>query len=170
VSAIWPADAEYDMEDPMAAAVAAELITGAEWIDPEYLPRVIASGSGITNARALARLGTIVALGGEVEGRRYLTSGIIAQAGEEQSYAEDRALGWCRYGLGLGLHTDDYPAPTPTTMHWGGYGGSFLTMDPNTRITSAFAQNQLLTADGPHGDQRRVEFWRLLGEVTRDLA
>jgi CubicO group peptidase (beta-lactamase class C family) len=169
VSAIWPADAEYDMEDPMAAAVAAELVAHG-WVAPENLPLVMASQSGLGNARALARIGTIVALGGEIEGRRYLTPGIIAQAGAEQSYAEDRALGWCRYGLGLGLHTDDYPAPTPTTMHWGGYGGSFLTMDPTTGITSAFAQNQLLTADGPHGDQRRVEFWRILGEITRDLG
>lgn len=169
VSAIWPAEDTYDIEDPMGAAVAGELITGAEWIDPEYLPRVIAGGSGLTNARAMARLGTIIALGGEVEGRRYLSTEIIEQAGAEQSYAEDLTLGWCRYGLGLGLHADEFPAPTPTTMHWGGYGGSFLTMDPATAISSAFAQNQLLTDGGPQGDGRRVEYWRLLGEITRSL-
>ncbi len=168
VSAIWPADAEYGLQDPMAAAVEAELVAHG-WVAPANLPRVMASQSGLGNARALARIGTIVALGGEVEGRRYLSPGMITQAGEEQSYAEDRVLGWCRYGLGLGLHTDDYPAPTPTTMHWGGYGGSFLTMDPVTSITSVFAQNQLLTSGGPRGDARRAEFWRLLGEVTRDL-
>jgi CubicO group peptidase (beta-lactamase class C family) len=168
VSAIWPAVAEYGMQDPMAAAVEAELVTDG-WVTPHNLPRVMASQSGLGNARALARVGTIVALGGEVEGRRYLSPGIIAQAGEEQSYADDRVLGWCRYGLGVGLHTDEYPAPTPTTMHWGGYGGSFLTMDPATAITSAFAQNQLLTDGGPRGDQRRVEYWRLLGEISATL-
>jgi CubicO group peptidase (beta-lactamase class C family) len=168
VSAIWPADADYGLQDPMAAAVEAELVMRG-WGAPTNLPRVMASQSGLGNARALARIGTIVALGGEVEGRRYLSPEIITQAGEEQSYAEDRALGWCRYGLGLGLHTDDYPAPTPTTMHWGGYGGSFLTMDPGTAITSAFAHNQLLTSGGPRGDERRAEFWRLLGEITRTL-
>jgi CubicO group peptidase (beta-lactamase class C family) len=169
VSAIWPADAEYELDASMAASVMTELNTGAEWIDPDLLPRVIAGGSGLTNARALARLGTIVALRGEVEGRRYLSAEIISQAGAEQSYSEDLVVGWCRYGLGLGLHANEFPAPTPTTMHWGGYGGSFLTMDPGTAITSAFAQNQLVTGDGPQGDERRVEYWRLLGEITRTL-
>lgn len=169
VSAIWPAEAKYDFADPIAAAVMSELAGEAEWIDPDLLPRVIAGGSGVTNARAMARLGTIISLGGEVEGRRYLSPEVIAQAGSEQSYAEDLVLGWCRCGLGLGLHADEFPAPTPTTMHWGGYGGSFLTMDPATAITSAFAQNQLLTDNGPQGDERRAEYWRLLGEITATL-
>jgi CubicO group peptidase (beta-lactamase class C family) len=169
VSAIWPPEAEYGLEAPMAAAVMSELIVGTDWIDPESLPRVIAGGSGLTNARAMARLGTIIALGGQVDGRSFLSPEIIAQAGAEQSYTEDLALGWCRYGLGLGLHADEFPAPTSTTMHWGGYGGSFLTMDPATAISSAFAQNQLLTDGGARGDQRRVEYWRLLGEITRTL-
>jgi hypothetical protein len=42
-------------------------------------------------------------------------------------------------------------------------------MDPATAITSAFAQNQLLTDGGPRGDQRRVEYWRLLGEIIATL-
>ena len=169
VSAIWPAEAEYDLEEPMAAAVMSELNTGNEWIDPDLLTRVVAGGSGLTNARAMARLGTIIALRGSVEGRQYLSPDIIEQAGSEQSYAEDLALGWCRYGLGLGLHADEFPAPTRTTVHWGGYGGSFLTMDPATAITSAFAQNQLLTDSGPQGDKRRVEYWGLLGEIIATL-
>lgn len=169
VSAIWPADTPYELEDPMAAAVMAELNEGSEWIKPGYLATAIAGSGGITNARAMARLGTIIALGGEVEGRRYLSSEIIAQAGSEQSYAEDLLVGWCRYGLGLGLHSDEFPLPTSTTMGWGGYGGSFLMMDPAIRITSAFAQNQLLTDNGPGGDQRGAEFWHLVGEISRTL-
>jgi CubicO group peptidase (beta-lactamase class C family) len=169
VSAIWPPTNVYELEHPMAAAVMDELGASGEWIDPANLPLVIASGSGITNARAMARAGTIIALGGEVDGRRYMGADIIAEAGSEQSYAEDLVVGWCRYGLGFGLHLDDYPAPTPTTVHWGGYGGSYCTMDPATGITSAYAQNQLLTDDGPRGDPRRMEFWRLLGEISATL-
>jgi CubicO group peptidase (beta-lactamase class C family) len=170
ISVIWPATGTYEMEAPMAAAVGAELNNvGRGYFEPGFLPRAIASGGGVTNARAMARVGTIIALGGVFDGRRYLSTEVIAQATAEQSYVEDVALGWCRYGLGLGLHTDDYPAPTPTTVHWGGYGGSFLTMDPGTEITCAFAQNQLLTDGGPRGDQRRVEYWRLLGEIIRTL-
>jgi CubicO group peptidase (beta-lactamase class C family) len=170
VSVIWPADATYEMDVPMARAVGAELTNvGSGYFEPGSLPRALASGGGLTNARAMARVGNVIASGGEVDGRRYLSPEIIAQAGAEQSYADDLMLGWCRYGLGLGLHTDDYPAPTPTTVHWGGYGGSFLTMDPGTEVTCAFAQNQMLTDGGPRGDQRRAGYWRLLGEIIRTL-
>jgi CubicO group peptidase (beta-lactamase class C family) len=117
----------------------------------------------------MARIGEIVALNGTVDGRRYVSPEIIATAGQEQSFTEDQMIGSVRYGLGFGLHTDEYPAPTPTTMHWGGYGGSFLTMDPANGISCGYAQSQLLLDGGPFLDRRRVEFWRLLGEITRTL-
>ena len=165
VATIWPADDEYAMDTPMGAAVNAELVTGREWIDPDRLATVMAGASGITNARAMARIGTIISLRGEVEGRRYLSADIVADAGREHAHADDLALGWCRRGLGFGIHSEDFPAPTPTTMHWGGYGGSFLTMDPVNEVTFAFAQNQLITEGGPRGDERRLVYWRLLGEI-----
>ena len=169
VSAIWPAVGELEPASPMAERVIAEFLTKAEMIDPELLPTAIPSSGGITNARALARIGSVIAMNGEVDGRRYLSPDIIAEAATEQSHADDLAVGWVRYGLGFGLHTDDYPAPTPTTMHWGGYGGSFLTMDPVSRISCGYAQSQMLLDGGPFADRRRVECWRLLGEITSTL-
>jgi CubicO group peptidase (beta-lactamase class C family) len=168
-SAIWPPDAQPEPPSAMAERVLLEFIPGNEWIDPTLLPTVIPSAGGITNARAMARIGEIVALKGTVDGRRYVSPEIIATAGQEQSFTEDRMVGWVRYGLGFGLHTDEYPAPTPTTMHWGGYGGSFLTMDPASGISCGYAQSQLLLDGGPFLDRRRVEYWRLLGEITRTL-
>ena len=153
----------------MGAAVMGELAALEEWIDPERLPVVMPAASGVTNGRALARIGAVVAMNGELDGHRYLSRSIVEQAGSEQSYAEDEVIGWVRCGLGFGLHTDDYPAPTPTSMHWGGYGGSFLTMDPASGISCGYAQSQLLMDGGPFADRRRVEFWRLLGEITATL-
>lgn len=169
VAALWPPDGEPDIESPMGAAVMSELAAMGEWIDPANLPTVMPAASGVTNARALARIGQIVAMRGELDGRRLLSRSIIAEAATEQSAAEDEIVGWVRYGLGFGLHTDDYPAPTPTSMHWGGYGGSFLTMDPASGISCGYAQSQLLLDGGPFADRRRVEFWRLLGEITATL-
>ncbi len=169
VSVIWPADGEPIPPSQMAERIIAEFVPGHEWVDPQLLATVIPSSGGITNARALARIGSIIALNGEVDGHRYLTPEIIAQAGAEQSYADDKFVGWVRYGLGFGLHTDDYPAPTTTSMHWGGYGGSFLTMDPANGISCGYAQSQLLLDGGAFTDRRRVEFWRLLGEITATL-
>ena len=54
-------------------------------------------------------------------------------------------------------------------MHWGGYGGSFLTMDPASGISCGYAQSQLIMDGGAFTDRRRVEFWRLLGEITATL-
>ena len=169
VAALWPPDGAPDIESPMGAAVMNELAAIGEWIDPAKLPTVMPAAGGVTNARALARVGQMVALEGEVDGRRYLSPSIIARAAAEQSFAEDEVVGWVRLGLGFGLHSDDYPAPTKTTMHWGGYGGSFLTMDPASGISCGYAQSRLLLDGGAFSDRRRVEFWRLLGEITDTL-
>ena len=168
VSAIWPAEAAYGLQDPMAAAVEAELVAHG-WVAPTNLPRVMASQSGLGNARALARVGTIVALGGEVEGKRYLNPEIIMQAGEEQSYAEDRALGWCRYGLGLGLDADDYPAPNTdhdalgrvrrVVPDDGSLDGDHERV--RGRISSSPTVGLAVTTAAP-------QYWRLLGEIIRD--
>jgi CubicO group peptidase (beta-lactamase class C family) len=170
VAALWPAERAPDIESSMGAAVMGELATEAEWIDPLLLPVVMPAGSGITNARALARIGAMVALNGELDGRRYLSTAIIEQAGAEQSVADDEVLGPIRYGLGFGLDSAAFPAPTTSTIHWGGYGGSFLTMDPRSGISCGFAQSQLMIGDAFGDDPRLARYWRLLGEITRDLG
>ncbi|HYN33108.1 MAG TPA: serine hydrolase domain-containing protein [Ilumatobacteraceae bacterium] len=170
VAALWPAEQEPIIDSPMGAAVMGEFESLDEWIDPQFLPIVLPAGSGITNARALARIGSVVAMNGELDGRRYLSRATIDQAATEQSYAEDEVLGWARYGLGFGLDSPEFPAPTPSTIHWGGYGGSFLTMDPHSGISCGFAQNQLMIGEAWGDDPRLTGFWRLLGEITRDLS
>jgi CubicO group peptidase (beta-lactamase class C family) len=169
VAALWPPDHDPEVGSPMGAAVMGEMAALGEWVDPRNLPTIIPAASGITNARALARIGSVVAMNGELEGRRSLSPAIIEQAGSEQSYAEDEVLGWARYGLGFGLDSPEFAAPTPTTIHWGGYGGSFLTMDTSARISCAFAPSQLMIGDAYGDDPRRVEYWRLLGQISNSL-
>ncbi len=171
VAALWPAENEtLEFESAMAAAAMGELAAMGEWIDPDCLPVVIPAASGITNARALARIGSIVACRGELDGRRFLSREIVAEAGREQSFEHDAVFGPLRLGLGFGLDSEGFPAPTPTTMHWGGYGGSFLTMDPASGISCGFAQNQLMEGDGFGDDPRLSTYWRLLGEISNELA
>lgn len=170
VAAIWPADRVPENGSEMGRKAMEELSTSAEWISRSGLGYVIPSAGGITNARAMARIGAMVACGGELDGRRYLGPEIVAEAGREQSWAEDELLGWLRLGLGFGLHSDGFPAPTPSTLHWGGYGGSFLTMDPAAGISCAFAPNQLMIGDQFGDDPRLTEYWRLLGEISAELT
>ena len=170
VAAIWPAEGQLPPESPLAAAVVAEVVPGPGWIDPNCLPLVIPSASGITNARALARVAAVFAMGGELDGRRYLGRAIIEESSRVQNRAVDELLGPINYGLGFGLDHADYPAPTSTTFHWGGYGGSFIAMDPASGISAAFAQNQLLPADGYGSDPRFSTFFRLLGEISNTIT
>jgi CubicO group peptidase (beta-lactamase class C family) len=169
VAALWPPDHAPEIGSPMGAAAMNELSAFGEWIDPENLPTVMPASSGVTNARALARIGAVVAMNGEIDGHRYLSRSIIEQAGSEQSYSVDEVLGWVRYGLGFGLDSPEFRAPTPTTIHWGGYGGSFLTMDPAAGISCGYAPNQLMIGEEYGDDPRMAGYWHLLGEVTPTL-
>ena len=110
VSAIWPAEGELDPLSPMAERVIGEFLPDAEWIDPALLPTAIPSAGGIGNARA-PRPHRLDHRGRTARSAawRFLSSEIITEAGTEQSHANDLAVGWVRYGLGFGLHTDDYP-------------------------------------------------------------
>ena len=132
--------------------------------DPESLSIVGAHGSGIANARAMVRVGSIISRRGEVDGRRYLSRAAVDEAVREQSYAEDEVLGvWIRRGLFFALDDDPYHAPTPTTVHWGGFGGSWVTMDPASGITCAYAPNRFLLGDDAF--LRQAAQWQVLTDV-----
>lgn len=167
VADIWPAEIDEDEEEDPAFA---ELQQG-NWLAPESLASLMPTVNGLTNARALARIGSVVASGGTVDGRTYLSPATIAEAGTEQSYEDGGFLGRCRFGLGWGLDSVEFPAPTPTTMHWGGYGGSFLAMDPGTGTSAAFVPNMFRVGEPgkPWCDRTRA-FLDAMAEVASDLA
>jgi len=153
---------------PMGARVQAE---EAPLMGPFYagelLGAVMPGSTGITNARALVRVASIMTLGGEVDGRRYVSRATVDEAASEQSYTEDQMLGLVRRGLFFALDSKEFPAATPTTIHWGGYGGSWLTMDPAAGITCAYTPNRWL--DGDEWLMRQAEQWQVLFAVLRNL-
>lgn len=168
IAAIWPPE---QLDDYGVDPVFAEMEQG-NWLSPEANAAVMPTVNGIGNARGIARITSVIANGGTVNGRRYLSPETVAEAGSEQSYAEDRFLGWCRWGLGWAIDHDDFPAPTPSAMHWGGYGGSFATMDPAAGISVAFVPNTLrVGAPGDvFGDDRLLGYWRAVGDVAKSLV
>ncbi len=167
VADVWPAEERVEeFVDP-----AYDELEQGNWLAPESLAAVMPTVNGATNARALARIGSVIAAGGTVDGRTYLSPTTIAEAGTEQSYEESPFLGRCRFGLGWGIDSVEFPAPTPTTMHWGGYGGSFLAMDPGTGMSVAFVPNKFrLGEPGRPWDDRSRALLDTMGEVARDLA
>jgi CubicO group peptidase (beta-lactamase class C family) len=164
--------------DPVTAAEAYSDVVMSEvqmgdWVVPSRMAAVMPSTSGIGNARSVARICAMLAMGGELDGRRYLSRETVEEAGTEQSFEEDRLIGWCRYGLGFGLDSEYFPASTPTSMHWGGFGGSLATMDPATGMSVGFAPNRLLVeeTDGPPmSHDRLTTLIRTIGDVSRTLT
>ncbi len=144
-------------------------IVGGDISSPKYLAAVIPATNGIANARGLALIGSMLASGGEVGGRRYLGRHIVEEAAREQNYAFDEALGWCRYGLGFGLDSAEFKAATPTSFHWGGYGGSGVTMDLATGLSLGFVPNRLIASDDLF-EPRVAGLWQTLGAISAEMA
>ena len=74
-------------------------------------------------------------------------------------------MGPLRLGLGFGLDAEEYPAPSPHAMHWGGYGGSWAFFDPVNRVGMAYVMNKCY--EGVISDPRQDDFWQL---YRRELA
>jgi len=130
------------------------------WADRTY-ESPAASGNG--NARSIARLCAIGAMGGTLDGVRLLSKAMVDEASKQQVVVQDEYLGGVRMGLGFGLDSEWFPAPTPTCFHWGGYGGSWGIMDQKTAISAGYAMNNMIVEDGPDEiDVRRARFFDAL--------
>jgi CubicO group peptidase (beta-lactamase class C family) len=131
------------------------------------------SSGGYTNGRAIARACAIVANGGEFNGVRILSPETIALAGAEHAYGPCAYLGPLRLGLGFGLDSDEFPAPSPTSMHWGGFGGSGGFMDPKAAFSSGYTPNNWVLPDISSGqfaiDRRVARFWGALSRLLPTL-
>lgn len=130
------------------------------------------SSNGLGNARSLARAGAVLALDGELDGRRYLSKSIVHLATTEQSHADDLIVGPLRLGLGLGLHSTAFPAPRPTTFHWGGLGGSWHVMDRSSQVSCAYTMNGYVFPDFDSEeliDLRQKRCWDALAEIMKAL-
>ena len=99
------------------------------------------AGGGIGNARSIARLCAIAAMGGELDGVRYLSRDILEEAAREQGHGQCPYLGWARFGLGFGMNSIGFKYPSPTTFGWGGTGGSWAIMDPKAGVSLGYAPN-----------------------------
>ncbi len=125
--------------------------------------------NGVANGRAIARLCAIIAMGGELDSVRFLSPALAAEAGLAQASGLCPMLGPITFGLGFGLHNPAFPAPTPTSMHWGGFGGSWAFADPRAQVSLGYAPNNWrLDTDELH-DRRLARFWRVLAELLPTL-
>jgi CubicO group peptidase (beta-lactamase class C family) len=112
----------------------------------------IPAAGGHGNARSVAAVQSVIACGGEARGKRLLSEDGVRALFSEQANGIDLVLGVpLRYGLGYGLASETLPMG-PNMCAWGGYGGSVVFNDLDSRTTYAYVMNRMEA--GLVGDER----------------
>jgi CubicO group peptidase (beta-lactamase class C family) len=113
----------------------------------------IPAANGHGNARSVATVQSVIAGGGEARGVRLLSTEGCNPIFDEQSNGMDLILSGMpyRFGMGYGLSTEMMPIG-PRACFWGGYGGSLVVMDLDTRLTVCYVMNRMEA--GLEGDLR----------------
>jgi CubicO group peptidase (beta-lactamase class C family) len=126
---------------------------GGETSAEEWWRRAeIPAAGGHGNARSVATVQSVIACGGEVGGQRLLSEDGVRALFSEQANGVDLVLGVpLRYGLGYGLASETLPMG-PNMCAWGGYGGSVVFNDLDSRTTYAYVMNRMEA--GLVGDER----------------
>jgi CubicO group peptidase (beta-lactamase class C family) len=123
----------------------------------------IGGANGHGNARSLARILSAISLGGKVNGVQLLHPETIEMIFDIQSDGPDLVLLGhpVRFGLGYGLPGESIPfVPDGKICFWGGWGGSWETMNPDRRATIAYVMNKM--APGIEGSVRTDRYFRLI--------
>ncbi|NLF87450.1 beta-lactamase family protein [Candidatus Bathyarchaeota archaeon] len=138
-------------------------VKSREWLEAE-----IPSGNGHGNARSMARIGSIIACGGTLDGKKYLSSTTLEATVKEQFYGLDLVLlRPVRWGLGWALPSEE----APFTPNWKtrkacvglGAGGSLVLMDLEKKLCFAYAMNSMSLKSFPN-DIRTEKMCRVLYE------
>ena len=123
----------------------------------------IGAANGHGNARSVARVLSVIARGGEVDGVRLLSPETIDVIFREQTNGIDVVLGVpLRFGIGYGLpkaETIPY-IPDGRICFWGGWGGSVIIMDTDRKLTIAYMMNKM--GAGIIGSPRAEQYVRAI--------
>ncbi|KAH7191744.1 beta-lactamase/transpeptidase-like protein [Fusarium flagelliforme] len=102
--------------------------------------------NGHANSRSLTRILSAISLGGSTGGKQVLKKDTVELIFEEQQSGEDLVLKIpIRFGIGFGLTPCPALAwiPEGKVCFWGGWGGSFVVMDLDRRMTISYTMNKM---------------------------
>ncbi|KAJ6788467.1 hypothetical protein PWT90_02612 [Aphanocladium album] len=124
----------------------------------------IGAANGHTNSRALAKIISAIALGGEVDGVRLLSPKTIDLIWEQQSHGPDMVLGkMVQFGIGYGICTAGDSAvnemlPKGKICYWSGWGGSMVIADTERRMAISYTMNKMWINQGTLGNQNTIAY------------
>ena len=101
--------------------------------------------NGHGNSHSTAKIGSIIACQGKVDGIRFLSKNTCTNVlMEEQFKGIDLVNGGLeRYGMGLGLKSERRKFPNEQVCNWGGTGGSRVIMDQKNKMSFAYVMNRM---------------------------
>ncbi|WP_329544386.1 beta-lactamase family protein [Streptomyces sp. NBC_01356] len=125
---------------------------------PAWRRAEIGAANGHGNARSLARIHSVVACGGTLDGVRLLSPRTIELIFGQQSDGPDLVLGaHVRFGLGYGLPSPAVPyLPPGRICFWTGWGGSVVVIDTERRAVITYVMNNMGT--GLLGSDRTSQY------------
>lgn len=156
----WPRNPDVNpasWSPPFAfAARANPALTGAEPCDRGWRQAEIPSANGQGNARSLALANAILAGGGTLAGRTFFSAETAGRVLEQQSRGRDLVLNSpLRWGIGYALPDQDAPVwPGSRASYWGGWGGSLVVVDQESRVSFAYMMNRMENKGQPGEDPR----------------
>jgi CubicO group peptidase (beta-lactamase class C family) len=141
----------------IAVRTLANPLPDAEWSWTEAWRRSeLPAVNGHGNARSMAVIQSALANEGESQGLRLLSAEGCAAVFREQARGVDLVLGApLRLGIGFGLTGEEMPlGPNPRTCFWGGWGGSIVVIDLDSRMVVTYMMNRM--GEGTLGDDRGI--------------
>lgn len=111
----------------------------AEWRSAEF-----PAANGHATAKALARLMTVYADDGRLEGRRFIRPATLGQLVKERVCGDDKVLPFnLSWGAGVMRNTTThFYGPGDQTVGHSGWGGSCAFADPETGLSGAYVMNR----------------------------
>jgi CubicO group peptidase (beta-lactamase class C family) len=138
---------------------------------PGFRKAELGAANGFGNARALARIGSMVSLKGTVDGKQYLSPKTVDQMIQERVSGPDLVIGLnLRFALGVALTpAEPLPfVPGGTVCFWGGWGGSMIVMDLSRRMTLAYAMNKMSL--GTLGNDNTKAYFKAVYEIVNSQS
>jgi CubicO group peptidase (beta-lactamase class C family) len=155
--------ASLDPDSPVYKTFTGPVADAAAANTPAWRRAELGALNGHANARSVARILRVLALGGEAGGVRLLSPDAIGLIFDEQSHGPDLILGVpLRFGIGYALpemQTVPY-IPQGRACYWGGWGGSVILMDLDARTTISYMMNKM--GPGVIGSDRSEAYVRAI--------
>ncbi len=104
------------------------------------------SSNGSANARSVAKVASVIACGGELDGIHLISKETLNEAFKEQFNGKGHLfIDGIRYSAGFGLPSEIMPMKNPNTLYWGGWGGSACIMDTDAKLNVSYVMNKMRT-------------------------